>query len=215
MSPRANVRSVEAVRQFRPALIRFEEDLSLALGAMRQEINRTLDWLDHDCAHHWQQQVRLSFDRVAESRTQLSRRQMITVAGRHPDCLEEKKALAAAKRQLEYAQDKVRMVREWSIKAHRAADEYSSRAGQAEQTIGQSLSRSMALMDRMIAALESYVGIEGSLSAGTPSAADSPEAQPSADGASADGASADGPSENANVPGASSGEPSAAPGAAT
>ena len=117
MSPRANVRSLDAIRQFRPSVVRFEDDVMAALTGLRTELNRTMQWLDHDCPAHWQNQIRLGFDHVNEARTQLSRKQMMTIGGRHPDCIEEKKALVRSKQQLETAQEKLKLCRQWSIKA--------------------------------------------------------------------------------------------------
>jgi hypothetical protein len=161
MSPRANVRSLDAIRQFRPAVIRFGDDVTAALTGLRTELNRTLQWLDHDCPTHWQQQVRNGFDKVNEARTQLSRKQMMTIGGRHPDCIEEKKALVRTKQHLELAQEKVKLCRQWSIKAHRAADEYQSRIGRAEQAIVQGIPRMLAILERIVLALEQYTATEG------------------------------------------------------
>jgi hypothetical protein len=160
MSPRANVRSLDAIRQFRPAVIRFEDDVMAALTGLRTELNRTMQWLDHDCPAHWQNQIRLGFDHVNEARTQLSRKQMMTIGGRHPDCIEEKKALVRSKQQLETAQEKLKLCRQWSIKAHRAADEYQSRLGRAEQAILQGIPRMMAILERVVIALEQYTATE-------------------------------------------------------
>jgi hypothetical protein len=160
MSPRANVRSLDAIRYFRPAVIRFEDDVAAALTGLRTELNRTLQWLDHDCPAYWQQQVRSGFDNVAEARTQLARRQMMTVAGRHPDCIDEKKALGRAKQHLELAQEKLRLCRQWSIKAHRAADEYNSRIGRVEQSMSQNLPRMKVILEKIVEALESYSATE-------------------------------------------------------
>src|ERR1700722_15618125 len=149
MSPRANVRSLDAIRQFRPAVVRFEDDVMSALSGLRTELNRTLQWLDHDCPAYWQQQIRNGFDNVAEARTTLTRKSMMTVAGHRSDCIDEKKALAKAKQNLEFAQQKLQLCRQWSIKAHRAADEYTARIGRAEQSLGQGIPRLMALLERM------------------------------------------------------------------
>jgi hypothetical protein len=170
MSPRANVRSLDAIRYFRPAVVRFDDDVKAALTGLRTELNRTIQWLDHDCPAYWQQQIRNGFDRVAEARTQLSRRQMMTVAGRHPDCIDEKKALSRAKERLELAQEKLRVCRQWSIKAHRAADEYSSRIGRAEQTLSQGVPRMMAILERIVLALEEYTAVERSSHTDSPTA---------------------------------------------
>src|SRR5580704_4134685 len=160
MSPRANVRSLDAVREFRPAVVRFEDDVMAALTGLRTELNRTMQWLDHDCPAYWQHQIRNGFDTVAEARTQLSRKSMMTVAGHRSDCIDEKKALARAKQQLEFAQEKLRVCRQWSIKAHRAADEYNSRIGRAEQTLAHGVPRLMAILERITLALESYTAVE-------------------------------------------------------
>jgi|SRR5579872_2522051 len=158
--PRANVRSLDSVQRFRPKVSQFEEDLAAALTSLRVEINRTLQWIDHDCPQYWQNQVRLGFDRVAEARTQLTRKSMITVAGHRSECIDEKKALAKAKQNLELAQQKVQACRQWSIKAHHAADEYTARVGRVEQTVGKGLPRIKMMLDRMIAALEDYAQVQ-------------------------------------------------------
>jgi hypothetical protein len=158
--PRANVRSLDSVQRFRPKVAQFEEDLGSALTSLRQEISRTLQWIDHDCPAYWQNQVRQGFDRVAEARTTLMRKQMITVAGHRAECIDEKKALAKAKQNLDIAQEKVQACRQWSIKAHHAADEYTARVGRVEQAVGRGLPRIKMMLDRMIAALESYAQVQ-------------------------------------------------------
>lgn len=156
MSPRANVRSLDAIRYFRPALVRFEDEAASAVSAIRQELNRTLDWLDHDCPAYWQQQARRAFDEVAQARSQLMRRKIITVAGHRPDCIEEEKELRKAQRRLETVQQKIQTVRQWSIKAHRAADEHAGDVGQFERALAHDVPQMLALLDRIITALEAY-----------------------------------------------------------
>src|ERR1700722_752622 len=131
-----------------------------ALTMLRTELNRTLQWLDHDCPAYWQQQIRNGFDNVAEARTTLTRKSMMTVAGHRSDCIDEKKALAKAKQNLEFAQQKLQLCRQWSIKAHRAADEYTARIGRAEQSIGHGIPKMLALLEKMVLALESYASVE-------------------------------------------------------
>jgi exonuclease VII large subunit len=157
--PRANVRSLDSVQRFRPKVAQFEDDLASALTSLRVEISRTLQWIDHDCPSYWQNQVRQGFDRVAEARTQLTRKSMMTVAGHRSECIDEKKALAKAKANLELAQQKIQACRQWSIKAHHAADEYTARVGRVEQHVGKSLPRIKTMLDRMIAALEDYAAV--------------------------------------------------------
>jgi hypothetical protein len=157
--PRANVRSLDSVQRFRPKISQFEEDLAAALTSLRVEVNRTLQWIDHDCPAYWNNQVRHGFDRVAEARTTLMRKQMITVAGHRSEAIDEKKALAKAKQHLELSQQKVQACRQWSIKAHHSADEFTARVGRVEQNVGKSLPRIKMMLERMIAALEDYAQV--------------------------------------------------------
>jgi exonuclease VII large subunit len=212
--PRANVRSLDSVQRFRPKVSQFEEDLAAALTTLRVEINRTLQWIDHDCPQYWQNQVRTGFDRVAEARTQLTRKSMITVAGHRSECIDEKKALAKAKQNLELAQQKVQACRQWSIKAHHAADEYTARVGRVEQMVGRGLPRIKMMLDRMIAALEDYAQVQRGavsdlnanveinldapreLDAAPPTAKADEAAAPSAESAAAENAGGEGESES-------------------
>jgi hypothetical protein len=156
----ANVRSLDALRRLHPALVCIQGDLAVALSGLRQELNRGLNWLDHDCPAHWQREIRSGFDRVAQARTELTRKQMITVAGHKADCIEEQKGLRLAKQRLEMAQEKLRKCRQWSIKSHRNGDEYKSRIGRVEQSLAQRIPMLLANLDRMITALEAYATSE-------------------------------------------------------
>lgn len=69
MSEAANVRSLDALRDFKGALQQFEESASGALDALQQETFRAIDWFEHDRPSYWKHQVERGYNRVAESRT--------------------------------------------------------------------------------------------------------------------------------------------------
>lgn len=203
MAPGANVRSLDAIKHLRPSVIRIEGDLSQALAALRTELNRTLQWIDHDCPEFWQRQVRESFDRVAQARTELMRKEMITVAGHKADCIEEKKSLQRAKQRLELSQEKIKACRQWSVKVHRVADEFSSKIGRTEQSLAHRIPHLLGLLERIILSLEAYTmtnrpsevpghaPVQLDAGAAQESAAPADEAPP-ADGAAATAAATDG-----------------------
>lgn len=165
MSIPANVRSIGSIRHFKAALVRYEEEAASALSSLRQDVNRFLDWLEHDRPAFWRQQMRRAHDDVAEARSRLNRKQIITVGGHRPECIEEKQDLQKAKRRLELAQRKIEIVRQWNVKAHQAADDYTAQLGRCEQALTQELPRMTALLERILAALESYAESEASADA--------------------------------------------------
>ena len=156
----ANVRSLEAIREFKVALAVFEEEATAALETMQTEIYRAIDWLENDRPSFWQQQVRHGFDDVAEARTALETCRMRIVAGRKPSCIEEKQALRAAKHRLENAQEKIDVVRHWCINVRHETDEFKGRIGQLQRYLETDVPRLLATLQRMINALEGYVSIQ-------------------------------------------------------
>ena len=84
-----------------------------------------LQWIHHDCKEYWAEAVRRGWQGVSEARLALQHATTYRrVADHQPSCVDEKRALAAAKRRLEVAQEKVAAVRHWSRVIDRAIDEY-------------------------------------------------------------------------------------------
>jgi hypothetical protein len=158
MNNSANVTSIEAVHHFRLAVKRFEEDASNAVLSLQTELMRTAEWLEHEQAPYWKEEVRRGFDRVSQARSEYETCRMRTIAGHHPACDEQKDALAKAKLRLRIAQEKVEKVREWKIKLGHESEEFKGRVSQLQHCLEESLPRLDGVLERMVDSLESYVG---------------------------------------------------------
>lgn len=158
MSPRARLISIDAVDALRAALAKFGEEAASALADLDLEVKRGADWIQHDRKEYWAQEVRLGWDRVAEARANLQRRMIYRVSEERPSALEEKKALEAAKRRLQTAQQKVEAVRRWSYLVQREMNEYVAVIGQLAAWLQNDLPRALAALKRMGIALDAYVG---------------------------------------------------------
>jgi hypothetical protein len=158
MSDGARVSSVEAVQQFYAAVRVFQDEAQSALLALDQQVAKVLAWYDYDVPHYWKEQVRRSFDEVARARAAYDTCRMRTVAGHRPSCYEEKQALAAAKRRLEYVQDKVEVVARWAVRLHRVIDEFRAQSGRFKQYVEGDVEKTAALLGRTVASLETYLG---------------------------------------------------------
>jgi hypothetical protein len=152
----ANVRSVSSIEDFRGSLGRFQEEAAGTISSLRQEVNRFLDYIEHDRPAFWRQEMRKAFDEVAKARSELNRKQIVTVAGHKAECIEEKQALERAKRRLEMAQQKIEICRQWNTKAHDAADEYNASLGRLDQYLGNEVPKMFALLERILVTLEAY-----------------------------------------------------------
>jgi hypothetical protein len=170
----ANVRSLDAMREFRVKMLEFAGVVVDVLASQQQMILGFLDWLEHDRPNFWKQYMLHSFDVIAEARTQLERCLLRTVAGHRPTCYEEKLALQAAKQRLEMAQEKIEAVKRWGVTCRHEIDEHDGRRGQLQQYIETEFVRSLTTLERMIAAIEAYSEIKSAVEDAAPPPANTP-----------------------------------------
>jgi hypothetical protein len=155
----ANVQSLDALRDVRLSLIAFGDRTDSALGDLRSKIDRTMAWLQQDRPMYWQEQERRAYDGVASARIAYETCRMRTVGGRHSECIEEKIAFAKAKVRLEFCKHKIEVVRRWTMEAGRQVDEYRGRSGPLKRLIDEEVPNVVAMLSRMIDALEAYAEI--------------------------------------------------------
>ena len=154
--PSANVHSVNAIKDVRSALIRFQERATNAMGDLRQKIDRTVSWLELDRPNYWREQERRAFDLLASTRVALDTCRLRTVAGRRSDCIEEKQAFAKAKLRMEFVREKQELVRKWLVQSGKEAHEYRARTSNFQRTLETDLPLMIAQLGRMIDAIEGY-----------------------------------------------------------
>lgn len=158
MNDAARVTSVEAIQRFYSAVRVFQDEADGALLSLDQQLAKALAWFDYDIPHYWKEQVRRAFDEVARARTTYETCKMRTVAGRRPACDEERVALAAAKRRLEFCQEKVEVVGRCAVNLHRVVGEFRAQTGRFRQFVEGDVEKTAALLSRTVASLESYLG---------------------------------------------------------
>jgi hypothetical protein len=157
MSQAAHVESLQALEQFRAALVQFREEADQALTTIRCELDRFLEWLAHEQLAHWQQQIRQREDRLAEAKNDLHRCLAATIDPRRtPSCYQEEKVVEQAKRRLAEAEQKLAAVRRWIPIVRRAAFEYCARAEPLSSALASELPAAAGLLDRCIARLLAY-----------------------------------------------------------
>ncbi len=160
MSSGANVSSIEAVQEFRVALNTFAFEARDALAVYEMEVHRTLDWIQRGAPLAWENEYRKSEAAVGQAKIDLSRcRSMPLADGSAPSCMEEKKQLERARQRLAYVENKIQVVRKAGQAADREATEYKGRASQLASLLDGEMPRAIALLDRVLTILESYVAI--------------------------------------------------------
>ena len=153
----ANVQSIEAIRDFRSAMIMFAQQVSDSLEAMKEQVFQAVDWIENDRHRYWHQQELSAYDRISETRVAYHSAKMRKETDDfRPALIEEKEAIRAAKDRLAYCQTKLQQVKSVAIKCRHEAEEFQGRMSQLERLIETDVPKVLGLMERMLVALEAY-----------------------------------------------------------
>jgi len=161
MATPANVRSIEAIEQFRASVADVDHYLRNVLTQFDLELRRAIEWIDIEMATYWPKQVRLASDRLSEALNELERCQLRVGSDERPACYEQKKAVERAKRRWRLCEEKVRLVRTWRIKLRQELTEVEAKLGRVTNFLDADTPRALAELDRMILALHQYAQLAG------------------------------------------------------
>lgn len=173
----ADVRSIDAVREWHAALTAFGESLSEAMAGVELELRRASEWL-HEQLALWQREIRRCEDEVVQAKAELAARKFPDYSGREPDTTVQERALRRAKANLEHAEDQVAKIRSWIGRLPKLIDEvYRGPAHRLTNFLDAELPKGLARLKQQIGSLESYAGLCTDYAA-APSASSIPAAPP-------------------------------------
>lgn len=153
----AKVTSVEAVKEFQATLVKFHDAAENALGEVELELRRFFNWLEKDQMAHWQRQIRVWTDKVAQAKAELARKKMSGGDGRQPDLSEQKAALRKAEMCLQTAEQKIENIKRWRVQCQRAVEEYMGHSRQLADMLEGNPAPAVSFINRVIDRLEAYV----------------------------------------------------------
>jgi len=159
MAEAADVRSIDAVREWHAALAEYGDTLAESLSGVALEIRRAYEWLDEQMGR-WQQAIKDCQEDVTRAKAELSQRKFKTWDGRDPDCSVQEKALRLAKAKLEHAEDQVVKCRQWIGRLPKMVDElYVGASRRLSNFVEADLPKALADLGRRVVALESYASL--------------------------------------------------------
>lgn len=160
MADSAKVLSVEAIKDFRIALINFVEEARNALSGVDMDLRRMREWLERDQLSYWQMQVKRRHEAMMMARTELHRRQIAQQGSDAVSDTEQKEALREAQRKLRAAEEKVEAVKRLIPVFHHAVSEYASHATPLADHLSGGVERSLSSLERMVQSIESYLALQ-------------------------------------------------------
>jgi hypothetical protein len=159
MSSQADVRSIDALKDFRVALALYGEDTLAALGAVELEVRRTVYWIEQDRPFYWQEQIKKRREEVATARAELFRRQLQKTPEHHPSMVEQKDSLRKAIAGLEDAEKRLMLTRKWQPLLRQAILEYHGSIQRIKGMAATDVPSAVNLLTRIIDSLEAYLRV--------------------------------------------------------
>ncbi len=178
MSSRAEVHSIDALKDFRTALALYSEDTLSALGAVEAEVRRTSQWLQQERPYYWQEQIKRRREQVASAQAEVFRRRLQKMPDYSPSLSEPMEILRRAEASLQDAEKRLLQVRKWQPLFHQAVLKYHGSIQRIKDLAASDVPRALTALTRMIDALEAYLRVTPPPGLGLETSPAQPQPQP-------------------------------------
>lgn len=157
MSEQARVHDTEALRRFRPALIRFAEDANTALISEGAGASKVLETLRRERLPHWKREIRLRSELAVRANTKLTQQ---TASQDARPSVDARKAYEAAKRAVQEAEDKHATVQRQIRTLEKEIENYRTAVQAMASMVRARIPAAVATLDNAITTLDAYTAVE-------------------------------------------------------
>jgi len=164
MSGTARIDSVDALRMFRTVLVKFAENVGVALGDAEGEMARVLVWLETEASTYWNGQIRKRHDHVEKCKEAVRQKKLFkSPTGSTQSAVEEEKALRMALKKEEEAVEKLKNVKRYIPRLQKEISLYKGGVQRLATTVSSDIPLAVSRLDKMTQALEAYaaLGVSG------------------------------------------------------
>jgi hypothetical protein len=159
MNERAEVRSIDALKHAKAALLEFAKEAAASLAAADVDVQRMSQWLSHDRPSHWKREVRKREEIVLEWRKEISRKQMIA-APEPASTVEERKKMQKAQLRVDVAKQKLLKTQKWANTWEKEVQLYKTSTSMLGEFLARDIPNAVARIERMMINLEEYFAIQ-------------------------------------------------------
>ena len=160
MSNSARVDSIDTLRTFRVALIKFGEEANGALASAEAEMQRMVGWLERDQMSFWTFQIRKRQEALGRAQEALRMKKLFPDAsGRFPTPIDEEKAVRRCKAALEEAEEKLANCKKYARVLQKEIMNYKGGVQRFSSWVHVEVPGAVARIDRMVGKLEAYVAL--------------------------------------------------------
>jgi chromosome segregation ATPase len=157
MCAKVRVTNTQALVEFRPAIIRFKEDVERALTSPGSDAMRVLSWLQGDRLSHWKREIRVRSEAAVVAKSKLTQQ---TTSQQPRPSVDARKEYERAKRRVQEAEEKLESTQRAINKLRKEIDYYRG-AIQAMASVARAdMPKAMGRLDGQIRAIEEYARVQ-------------------------------------------------------
>lgn len=153
MADHANVSSIDALEAFRADLIQYVEKARVALEDAEGEVRRTRTWLDVDRTGYWNGQLKQRVKQLEQAEAELYN---VTLTSPTESHAFQKMAVLKARRKLDEAEEKIRILKHWRQTFDNRASPLLRRLDPMFAMVGRDLPKGIHSLGESIKALQAY-----------------------------------------------------------
>ena len=157
MADRANVTSVEAIESFRANLIAYLGKTRPVLEDACDDVLRTRQWLQYDRRVHWENEFKRRRKKLEEAEQSLFSARIGNL--REPTSA-EMAAVTRAKRALNEAEEKLRLVKKWTLEFDNRVQPLVKELEGLRTMLANDMPKAVAHLAQVVKMLDAYAGVK-------------------------------------------------------
>jgi len=155
MANQARITSTEALESFRASLIVFLTKARRALADTDDEVRGTRSWLQHDRRIHWENEIRRHTKALDRAQAELVSAHL--AQNNESARMVRQAAVNKAKRELDEAQNKLRVVKKWNQNYESRVDPLIKRMESLAQFLEHDMPKAIAYLAQVQDTLDAYI----------------------------------------------------------
>jgi hypothetical protein len=154
----ARVESLDVLKTFKVALVKFIESANAALIDAESDLVRTRLWIETEQQTYWQGQIKKRTELLARAEEALRMKKVFKdVTGARQSYVDEEKAVQKARRMLESAQHRYAATQQWKRRMEKIGHDYKGSVQRLSTTVASELPAAVSKIENMLRTLETYV----------------------------------------------------------
>jgi hypothetical protein len=156
MAQSANVRSLETLKEFRTALIKYIDKAKRSISTADSEVTRAQIWLQSTQPLHWKHEIRRAEERLAQAKSELFRA-TISQPDNPRGPTDQIRLVKKRQAEIKFAEVKLDKTKRSARHLEHEINEYRGAMAPLSTSLEGDMNKAVSILERSIKSLEAYI----------------------------------------------------------